>query len=237
MVAEGVKFGPDGLAPAVVQDARSGEVLMLGYMNQESLERTLSSGQVWFYSRSRQDLWHKGDTSGNVLHLRSITVDCDGDTLLVQAEPAGPTCHTGEKSCFFQALDIERMSSPAFAAAQAASPRPEGEGEGGPVAPHPPGPRIVEEIFKVILDRQRTKPEGSYVSYLLEHGIDKIGKKIGEEAAEVIIAAKNGATGEMAWEVADLWFHSLVMLAACGMTPDVVWAELEKRRSEKKSNK
>ncbi|MBI3979441.1 MAG: bifunctional phosphoribosyl-AMP cyclohydrolase/phosphoribosyl-ATP diphosphatase HisIE [Chloroflexi bacterium] len=203
-----IRYDERGLVPAIVQHAGTGEVLMLGYMNAEALRRTLESGEVWFFSRSRQALWHKGETSGNVLRLQGIRVDCDGDALLVQALPAGPTCHTGERSCFFRALPDERA-------------------QGEPAAA---GPAVLAELFDVVEERWHSRPAGSYTAYLFEKGVDKIGKKIGEEAAEVIIAAKNGEPGPIAAEVADLWFHTLVLLAACRMTPAPVWAELARRR-------
>jgi len=202
------KFDEKGILPAIIQDARSGRVLMLGYMNAESYQRTLSSGQVWFYSRSRQELWHKGATSGSYLDVVRAFLDCDSDTILIQVEPQGPVCHTGSQSCFFQ--EVEGLS------------KEEGQDAGDPA--------IVGELFNVILERKRTMPEGSYTRYLFEHGVDKIGKKVIEEAGESVIAAKNGEPGPIAAEVADLWYHSLVLLAATGLTPEDVFRELQKRR-------
>jgi phosphoribosyl-ATP pyrophosphohydrolase/phosphoribosyl-AMP cyclohydrolase len=199
-----VKFDQAGLVPAVIQHAESGQVLMLGYMNAESLKRTMESGLVWFYSRSRQRLWQKGETSNNVLRVRSVTVDCDGDTVLVQADPAGPTCHTGEPSCFFTPLTSSESSPPSF--------------------------EVADELFQTILQRIRENPEGSYVSKLVASGVDRVSKKVGEEATEVVIAAKNHDKDEIAREMADLWFHSMVLLASEGMTPADVWAELHRRR-------
>ena len=199
-----VNFDQAGLVPAVIQHAESGQVLMLGYMNEESLKRTLDSGLVWFYSRSRQRLWQKGETSDNVLRVRSVTVDCDGDTILVQAEPAGPTCHTGEASCFFTPLKPSDSAPPSF--------------------------EVADELFKTILQRIRENPEGSYVSKLVASGVDRVSKKIGEEATEVVIAAKNHDKDEIAREMADLWFHSMVLLASEGMSPADIWAELHRRR-------
>jgi len=207
-----VKYDQAGLVPAVVQDVRTGEILMVAYMNAESLGRTLETGQAWFYSRTRQELWQKGATSGNFLHVRWIRVDCDGDALLLGVEPQGPACHTGERSCFFRTLKDGFPSLSEEGAAVAA------------------GPAILEEIFRVIQERARARPEGSYTSKLLEEGLDKIAKKIGEEAAEVIIAAKNGEVSRIAAEIADLWFHTLVLLAASGMEPGQVWEELQRRR-------
>jgi phosphoribosyl-AMP cyclohydrolase / phosphoribosyl-ATP pyrophosphohydrolase len=201
---QSVKFDQAGLVPAIVQHAESGQVLMLGYMSLESLQRTLDSGLVWFYSRSRQRLWQKGETSDNVLRVRRVTLDCDGDTILVHADPAGPTCHTGEPSCFFTPIQASESAPPSF--------------------------EVADELFATILQRIREKPEGSYVSKLAASGVDRVSKKVGEEATEVVIAAKNHDKDEIAREMADLWFHSMVLLASEGMTPADVWAELHRRR-------
>jgi phosphoribosyl-ATP pyrophosphohydrolase/phosphoribosyl-AMP cyclohydrolase len=199
-------FDANGLLPAIVQDARSGAVLMLGWMNEEALRRTRESGRVWFWSRRRQALWQKGETSGHWLRVVEVRRDCDDDVLLIVAEPAGPTCHTNQPSCFYRRLDDEAILPPAI-----------------PADP-------VRELFAVIQHRQRERPPGSYTSALLEQGVDRIGKKIGEEATEVVIAAKNGDPAPLAQEVADLWYHSLVLLAACGLTPEDVFAVLRQRR-------
>lgn len=198
-------FDAAGLIPVVVQHARSGEVLMLGYMNEEALQQTLVSGMVTFWSRSRRTLWRKGETSGNVLRLIDIRQDCDGDALLVLAEPAGPTCHTGRVSCFHRTL------------------------EGDLTEQRIPSSNILTDLADVIAQRASMPKEGSYTTKLLTGGVDRIGKKIGEEAAEVIIAAKNGAPAEIAWEVADLLYHLLVLLQNQGMTLEDVWAELRRR--------
>lgn len=200
-----MQFDNNGLIPAIVQHARSGEVLMLGYMNEEALQHTRTSGFVTFWSRSRQELWQKGATSGNVLRLVDMRQDCDGDALLVLAEPAGPTCHTGERSCFHRTLDNEIDTTP-----------------------QPPS-AILAQLADVIRQRKEDRPEGSYTAKLLTGGVDRIGKKIGEEAAEVIIAAKNHAPDELSWEMADLLYHSLVLLAEQGMTNEAIWSELRRR--------
>ncbi|NWG22663.1 MAG: bifunctional phosphoribosyl-AMP cyclohydrolase/phosphoribosyl-ATP diphosphatase HisIE [Chloroflexi bacterium] len=202
-----MQFDAHGLIPAIVQHARSGEVLMLGYMNEAALQQTLATRQVTFWSRSRQSLWRKGETSGHVLQLVEIRQDCDGDTLLVLAEPAGPTCHTGRISCFHRTLD------------------------GAPIETRVPPSLILTDLADLIARRASTMPEGSYTTRLLTGGVDRIGKKIGEEAAEVIIAAKNGAPAELAWELADLVYHALVLLQQQGVTPETVWAELRRRHS------
>ena len=201
-----IKLDEKGLIPAIVQDDKTGRVLMLGYMDEEALRKTRESGQVWFYSRSRAELWHKGETSGNYLNLRSIHIDCDSDAILIRAEPTGPTCHTGEESCFFTELPSGEL-------------RFEGE-----------DPHILDELFRVIQERKLTMPEGSYVAELLRQGPGRIGKKVIEEAGESAIASLVEGPEATVREVADLWFHSLVLLAACDLSPDQVWQELKSRR-------
>jgi phosphoribosyl-ATP pyrophosphohydrolase/phosphoribosyl-AMP cyclohydrolase len=180
---------------------------MLGYLSRESLELTISSGFVHFFSRSRQKLWKKGETSGNLLEVLDITADCDGDVLLIRALPHGPTCHTGEKTCFF-AEPLHHNS----------------------LADVPASSRVIDDVVEVVASRSRELPDGSYTSYLLREGVDKIGKKIGEESAEVIIAAKNGDPGPLAQESADLIYHLLVLLQACDVPLETVWTVLSERR-------
>jgi phosphoribosyl-ATP pyrophosphohydrolase/phosphoribosyl-AMP cyclohydrolase len=204
-----VRFDENGLIPTIVQHARSGEVLMLGYMNEAALQRTIASGLVTFWSRSRGELWQKGATSGNVLRLVELRQDCDGDALLVRAEPAGPTCHTGAWSCFHRALD------------------------GAPADPPAPPAAVLARLEDIIARRRAERPAGSYTTRMLDGGVDRIGKKIGEEAAEVIIAAKNDSPEELAWELADLLFHSMLLLADRGLPPDAVWAELWRRHADR----
>ena len=163
----------------------------------ESLERTLDTGEAWFFSRSRRELWHKGETSGNVIKVHEVQVDCDTDTILLKGSPTGPACHTGKPTCFFQGLDGADLE---FEAA---------------------GPAVVDELFSVIESRKKAAPEGSYVAKLLHEGIDRIGKKVIEEAGETVIAAKNGNADETVHEVADLWFHSLVLLSSAGLKPRI----------------
>jgi phosphoribosyl-ATP pyrophosphohydrolase/phosphoribosyl-AMP cyclohydrolase len=200
-------FDKHHLIPAIVQDATSGQVLMLGYMNREAYARTLAEGKVWFWSRSRQAFWMKGESSGNVLTVRSVRLDCDGDTVLVLADPAGPTCHTGETSCFFTAV-------PAVNGTEGASPSPE----------------QAAELFATISQRLKDRPEGSYIARLAERGIERMAQKVGEEGTEVVIAAVTKNREALIAETADLWFHSYVVLAASGLTPEDVWNELAKRR-------
>lgn len=206
-----LKFDRDGLITAIVQDAATKQLLMVAYMNEESLRRTVESGDAWFWSRSRQELWHKGDTSGNYQRVVDIKVDCDADAILLEVNPDGPACHTGAVSCFFQTLD---------------------EGSTGVAAESTPrfDGRMADELAAVIAQRHRDLPEGSYVAGLLKSGIDRVAKKVGEEAAETIIAAKNASHDEIVWEVADLWFHSLILLEASGVPIEDVWAELARRR-------
>jgi len=180
---------------------------MLGYMNEEALRRTVESGLVTFWSRSRQSIWQKGETSGNLLRLVELRQDCDGDTLLILAEPAGPTCHTGEPSCFHRRLD------------------------GTMVPDRLPASGMLTELGDLIARRAVERPEGSYVVKMLDGGVDRIGKKIGEEAAEVIIAAKNSSAPELTWELADLFFHSMLLLARQGVPIEAIWAELRRRHS------
>ncbi len=200
-----LKFDSQGLIPAVVQDAVSGHVRMLGYMNQDALDLTLRTGLVHFWSRSRQTLWQKGETSGNLLHALDLRVDCDGDTLLVQVRADGPTCHLGTETCFQDGPSIELETLPLSS-------------------------RVVDEVAAVVRGRAANPVPGSYTNYLLMEGIDKIGKKIGEESAEVIIAAKNGEPSALAAESSDLIYHLLVMLEASGLPVEEVWNVLATRR-------
>lgn len=212
---EKIRFDERGLVPAVVQDAVSGTVLMLAWMNRESLAKTLASGETWFFSRSRQELWHKGGTSGHVQKVRELYYDCDGDTLLVKVEQTGAACHEGTFSCFSRRF-----------------------GEQEPSVSERPGDRtnaaeILDELHAVIADRRIHPRPGSYTNQLFDKGQDKILKKIGEEAAETIIASKNQSQGEVIYEMADLWYHCLVLLAWHGINLERLLAELGKRRSGK----
>ena len=211
----GLHFDAQGLVPVVAQDARTRDILILGSANQEAVQRSLDTGDAWFWSRSRQELWHKGATSGHFLRLRRIRRDCEDNSLLYEVDPVGPACHTGRPGCFFRDLDGTEL--PPLSAEKRV-----------PTAAAPT--ELLDSVFEVILDRQRTKPAGSYVATLLDQGLDRIAKKVGEEAAEVIIAAKNRDRAQVAHEVADLWFHTLVLLAEQGMTPAEVTAVLAERR-------
>ncbi|RIK38364.1 MAG: bifunctional phosphoribosyl-AMP cyclohydrolase/phosphoribosyl-ATP diphosphatase [Chloroflexi bacterium] len=202
---ERITWDANGLAAGVVVDARSGETRMLGYLNRESLRLTLETGYVHFYSRSRQRLWKKGESSGHVLELVEAIPDCDGDTLLLRVVPHGPTCHTGAETCFF------------------AEPLPPARSAVGG------GAQVLARVAATIEQRYAERPDGSYTTYLFNEGIDKIGKKIGEEAAEVIIAAKNGEAEPLAGEAADLLYHLLVLLRASNVPLEQVWQVLEAR--------
>jgi phosphoribosyl-AMP cyclohydrolase / phosphoribosyl-ATP pyrophosphohydrolase len=223
-----LKFDETGLIPAVLQDANTREVLMVAYMNAESVRRTLESGDAWFWSRSRQELWHKGETSGNFQRVVRARADCDADTILLEVNPDGPACHTGAPSCFFEEIDKPRAEGAESAAA--ATTRAETAQAGVAGAETTSGASVIEALAAVIADRHATMPEGSYVAGLLKSGIDRVAKKVGEEAAETIIAGKNGSHDEIVWEVADLWFHSLILLEATGVPVDDVFGELARRR-------
>ena len=204
---EEIRFDEKGLVPAVVQDAATYEVLTLAYMNKESLQRTIDSGETWFFSRSRQELWHKGETSGNKQKVVNIKYDCDQDALVVLVKPQGPACHLGTTSCFENSL----------------------YGEQTEMLPY----TILHKLEEVIADREQTRPEGAYTTYLFEKGVDKILKKVGEEAAEVIIAAKNRDKDELQWEAADLLYHLLVLLREQEIELADVLGVLAKRHEEK----
>ena len=199
-----LKYNLQGLIPAIVQDAASKQVLMLAYMNEESLKKTIATRTTWFYSRSRQELWNKGATSGNIQHVQSISYDCDGDTLLIQVTPEGPACHTGAQTCFYQDL------IPTDAVLDQQN-------------------DIVQELVSTIRERKTSPVEGSYTNYLLDKGIDKVLKKVGEEAAEVIIASKNVDKNELIYELSDLVYHSLVLMEIRDVTLDEIRKELERR--------
>ncbi len=203
MNTDNIKFDDDGLIPAIAQDIRSGQVLMLAYMNAESLKLTIDTGYATYYSRSRQTLWKKGETSGNLQKVISMKYDCDGDTLLLLVEQNGPACHTGSTSCFFNKFYGSNINIL---------------------------PGILNEIYKVILDRQANPKEGSYTNYLLENGKSKTCKKIGEEASEIIIGAISEDKENVAYEAGDLLYHLSVLLVQCDLTWENIFQELKKRR-------
>jgi phosphoribosyl-ATP pyrophosphohydrolase/phosphoribosyl-AMP cyclohydrolase len=198
-----VKWDERGLVPAIVREADTGETLMLAYMSRESLARTLDTGYAVYWSRSRQELWKKGETSGCVQRVRSVSLDCDGDALLLHVEQTGNACHTGERTCFHRTLGV-----------------------GGASQTKPTGPAILAELFETIRARGADPKPGSYTNYLLDKGVEKICKKIGEEASETIIAAVKGSRDELRYEAADLVYHLWVLLYNQGLTPEDVYFEL-----------
>ena len=200
-------YDANGLIPAIVQHAHSGEVLMLGYMNADALAQTQASGNVTFFSRSRQQLWVKGETSGNFLRFVEVRRDCDSDALLVLALPIGPTCHTGTPSCFAWQIDGQTSDQ------------------------RVPPLSMLGRLSDLVVARKQQMPEGSYTTKLFTGGVDRIGKKIGEEAAEMIIAAKNNSDAELTWETADFLYHALVLLTNQGVSLDMIMAELSRRHS------
>ncbi len=208
-----VKFDEKGLVPAIVQE-ESGQVLMLAYMNEESLKKTIETGYTWFFSRSRQTLWQKGETSGNVQQVKEISYDCDGDTLLVRVHQTGVACHTGTYSCFSGRQMGESNKDIAVV----------------PEEPETSLAEVLNALYDVIQDRRMNPVEGSYTNYLFEKGHDKILKKVGEEAVETVIASKNMEKKDILYEMGDLWYHCLVLLAFHDIHPEELFAELMSRR-------
>jgi phosphoribosyl-ATP pyrophosphohydrolase/phosphoribosyl-AMP cyclohydrolase len=211
-LAADVRFGPDGLVPAIVQDVHDGRVLMLAWMDAEALAATLATGEVHFHSRSRDRLWRKGEESGNVLRLVGLSADCDQDALLVTADPEGPTCHRGTRSCF--------------------------DADGAPAARATQGFAWLEALWSTIAARAAERPAGSYTTTLLDGGVDAVGRKVTEEATEVLLAAKDDAVASstatraaLAGEAADLLYHALVLLAERGLPPATVIDTLRGRHS------
>jgi phosphoribosyl-ATP pyrophosphohydrolase/phosphoribosyl-AMP cyclohydrolase len=200
-ILQKAKFGADGLIPAVIQDAHTREVLTVAYMNHEALQLTIERGETYLWSRSRQQLWHKGETSGNSQTVVNVRLDCDEDTVLVEVEPKGPACHTGAYSCFGTEPEIEG---------------------------------VLEDLYSLIEQRKEQRPEGSYTTYLFNSGLDKILKKVGEEATETVVAAKNADTGRLTSETADLLYHLMVLLVERGVELGDVIRELKDRRQPEK---
>lgn len=205
-----LNYDDKGLIPVIVQHAITREVLTLAYMNEESYNKTLETKETWFFSRSRQELWHKGGTSGNTQKVVSIRTDCDSDALVVEVLPSGPACHTGEETCFHKTL--EKFEDTV-------------------------GYNVVTSLINTIKERQETMPEGAYTTYLFEKGVDKICKKVGEESAEVIIASKNDDAEELKWEAADLLYHLLVLLQNQKVNFYDLLQVLQKRHEEKADKK
>lgn len=203
-------FDDKGLIPVIVQHAVTREVLTLAYMNEEAYEKTVETKEAWFFSRSRQELWHKGETSGNTQRVVSIQTDCDSDALVLEVLPSGPACHTGEETCFHKNLEKFEEAS---------------------------GYNVLTNLIKTIEERQQTMPEGAYTTYLFEKGVDKICKKVGEEASEVIIASKNNDAEELKWEAADLIYHLLVLLQNQKVSYYDLLQVLQKRHEAKADKK
>ncbi|MDF2674097.1 MAG: bifunctional phosphoribosyl-AMP cyclohydrolase/phosphoribosyl-ATP diphosphatase HisIE [Clostridiales bacterium] len=199
---ENIKFDEKGLIPAIVQDVNTGKALMLAYMNEESIKLTLETRKTWFYSRSREKLWNKGETSGNYQMVKKLYYDCDGDTILLEVEPMGPSCHTGEESCFFNKVIDDNAGY---------------------------DKDMLEKLYSRITDRRENPVDGSYTNYLFTKGVDKILKKVGEETSEVIIASKNNSKDEMTYEISDLVYHMLVLMVDRGVTISDIKKELGKR--------
>ena len=202
-----LKYDKNGLIPAIAVDADTGEVLTLAYMNEESLRITIAERRTCYWSRSRKELWRKGETSGNTQSVVSIKTDCDKDALIVNVKKAGPACHTGKDTCFFEEVY--------------------GDGtEGLPLS----------KLYGIITDRKTNRKPGSYTTYLFDKGIDKILKKVGEETAEVIIASKGNDKAETIYEIADLTYHVMVLMADMGITPDDIKKELASRHKDPDPN-
>lgn len=199
-----LKLNSDGLIPVVVQDYRNNEVLMVAYMNEEAFRKTLITGKMTYWSRSRQELWLKGETSGHFQHLRQLSIDCDNDTLLAKVIQDGAACHTGNRSCFYR--DLLKKGTGSRNAST-----------------------VFEDVYDVIMDRKANPKEGSYTNYLFDKGIDKILKKVGEEATEIVIAAKNPDPEEIKYEIADFLYHAMVLMAQRGVTWEDITEELSKR--------
>ncbi len=208
---ENLKFDEQGLIPAIVQDARTRQVLTLAYMNAASIERTLATEETWFWSRSRSQLWHKGETSGNTQRVVALLVDCDGDALTMLVVPNGPACHTGAQSCFHNEIE----SAIPFEVCPATGPANLAE--------------VLNDLYALIESRNRERPAGSYTTYLFEQGLDKILKKVGEESAETIIAAKNKDRNALVKETSDLLYHLVVLLVERGLSLAEVRDELVRR--------
>lgn len=201
-----IKFNEKGLVPAIAQDVKTGAVLMLAWMNEESIKKTEETGKAHYFSRSRNALWQKGETSGNFQMVKEMDIDCDGDTILLKVEQVGNACHTGEYSCFYRTLlgnrDVAMQESV----------------------------NVLFDVYNVIIDRLQNPKEGSYTNYLFDKGVDKICKKVGEEAAEVIIAAKNQSPDELRYEISDLFYHVMVLMVQQGLELHDIFAELQSRR-------
>ena len=202
---EDLKKDPQGLVPVIIQDAENGQVLMMAYMNEQAYEDTLRTGLMHYYSRSRREQWLKGETSGHYQYVKSLTADCDYDTILAKVSQVGAACHTGSRSCFFNEIMAQDLK-------EAANPL-----------------KVFEEVMKVIEDRKIHPREGSYTNYLFDKGLDKILKKLGEEATEIVIAAKNPNKNEVKYEISDFLYHMMVLMAEKGISWEEITKELANR--------
>jgi len=214
-----ISFNEKGLIPVIIQDYLSNEVLMLAYMNKEALDKTLATGKMHYYSRSRKKLWLKGETSGHYQYLKDFSIDCDSDTLLARVEQIKVACHTGNYSCFFREINDEGNIH-------------ENKKINTIDGKYNDKARILQQLYDLIADRREHSVEGSYTNYLFDKGLDKILKKVGEETAEVIIAAKNSSKEEITYEVADLFYHLCVLLVDKDIILDEIFTELESRSRE-----
>jgi len=203
-----LKYDQNGLIPAIIVDFESGDVLMLAYMNEESLKISIEEGKTCFWSRSRNELWRKGESSGNVQHIMNIKTDCDNDALVIEVKKSGPACHTGKESCFFN--DVYTSGD------------------------DPAKPFTLNTLHDIIKDRKENKKPGSYTTYLFEKGLDKILKKLGEESTEIIIASKSNDKGETIYEIADFVYHALVLMTEMDITPEEIKKELASRHQKEK---
>ena len=244
MDIKAVKFDKEGLVPAIAQDAATGAVLMQAYMNAEALEKTLATGQAHYWSRSRKKLWRKGEESGHTQSVAKAFYDCDGDSILLQVVQTGPACHTGNQTCFFNEMKVNRQSTDGDKSVSASGKRrfwaeeaycdvrdeaenPSFRGDHALFAPS----AVLYDIAATIKDRKANPQAGSYTNYLFDKGVDKICKKVGEEASETIIAAKNKDNVEMANEISDLLFHLLVLCENQGLEIDGVFKVLAERHA------
>lgn len=212
-----LKFDANGLIPVITQDYKTNEVLMLAYMNEEAFKKSVETGKVHYFSRSRNKLWLKGETSGHYQIIKSIKPDCDNDALLIKVEQVEAACHTGHYSCFYREVDkdvVKETSDKVFDEKEVYGDKS----------------KVLQEVYDVIVDRTINPKEGSYTNYLFEKGLDKILKKVGEETAEVIIASKNKDKGEIVYEISDLFYHLFVLMVERGVKLDDIYDELKKRR-------
>lgn len=205
-----LKLNPQGLVPVITQEYNTGQVLMMAYMNEEAYNKTMETKIVTYFSRSRNELWVKGETSGHTQHVKEVYYDCDSDTLLIKIKQEGVACHEGTLSCFNKQLDLESGDVTKLDKFKT--------------------PNIFQGVYDVIVDRKENPKEGSYTNYLFDKGIDKILKKVGEENAEIIIGAKNEGKEEMVYEISDLMYHLMVLMVEKGATWDDIYKELDKRR-------